>query len=184
MVALLRLFHLLQMGVKILLREERSSIDALQLRIFFVAQPVRASDVEQLERLDLAGRREVRPTAEIDELAGAVDRYLFIGLGELLDEMTLHEVAFFLELSQPLFARQKLARVWDILLHQLLHLLLDFFEILRSESGGPVEVVKESALGRRTVPQLGLRKELQYGRGEQVRRGMPVHFQRLRIFLS
>ena len=41
------------------------------------------------------------PAAEIGKLAGAVDRNLFIGLGELLDEVALHEVAFFFELRQP-----------------------------------------------------------------------------------
>ena len=184
MVAFLRLFQLLQMSVEIFLREKRSPVNALQLRILLVAQPVRAGDVEQLERLDLAGRRNVRPAAEIRELAGAVDRNLFIGLGELLDEMALHEVAFFLELRQSLVARQKFARVGNILLHQFLHLLLDLFEILGRKRRRPVEVVEESALGRRTVPELGLRKQLQHRRRQQMRRRMPVNFQRLGIFLG
>ena len=133
MVALLRLFHLLQMRVEILLREKRSPVNPLQLRILLIPQPVRARNVEQLECLDLPRRRNMRPAAEIDELASAINRNLFIGLGELLDEMALHEVAFFFELRQPLVARQKLARVRHILLHQLLHLLLDLFQILRSK---------------------------------------------------
>ena len=54
--------------------------------------------------------------AEILELAGLVDRNFFIGLGELLDEMALHEVAFALELFKSLFARQKFARVGQVLL--------------------------------------------------------------------
>ena len=126
----------------------------------------------------------MRPAAEIDKLAGAVDRNLFIGLGELLDEVALHEVAFFFELRQPLVARQKLARVRDILLHQFLHLLLDFFQILRSEGRGPIEIVEESALGSRAVAQLGLRKKFQHRRRQQVRGGMTVNFQCFGIFVG
>src|ERR1700728_2420932 len=183
MVALLRLFHLLQVLVEILLREKRSPINPLQLLILFIPQPVLARNVEQLERLDLAGRRNMRPTAKIRELAGAVNRNLFIGLGELLDEMALHEVAFFFELRQPLVTRQKLARIRQVLLHQFLHLLLDLFQILLREGSGPVKVVKKSALGRRTMPQLGLRKKFQHGSSQQVRGRMPIDFQRLWIAL-
>ena len=88
----------------------------------------------------------MRTAAEIGELSGAVNRNLFIGLGELLDEMALHEVAFFFELLQALIARQKLARIGKILLHQLLHLLLDLLQIFGRERSRPVEVVEKSGL--------------------------------------
>ena len=184
MVALLRLFHLLQVRVEIFLREKRSPVDALQLRILLIAQPVGASDIEQLERLDFPGRRNVRPAAEVSELAGAVNRNLFIGLGELLDEMALHEVAFFFELGQPLVPRQKLARVRQVLLHQFLHFLFDLLEILGRKRSGSVEVVKKTAFGRRPVTELGLRKQLEHRRRQQVRRRMPENLKRLGIFLS
>ena len=93
----------------------------------------------------------MRPAAEVGELASAINGNLFIGLGELLDEMALHEVAFFFELRQSLIARQKLARIRNILLHQFLHFLLDLFQVLRTERSGTVEVVKETALRRRTM---------------------------------
>ena len=92
---------LVQVLVEIFLAEERGAVDALQLRILFLAQPVGAGDVEQLEGLDLSGRRNVRAAAEVDELAGLVKRNLFVGLGELLDEVALHEVAFGLEPLSP-----------------------------------------------------------------------------------
>src|SRR5258708_1396666 len=85
-VTLLRFFYLLQVSVEIFLRKKRRSVNALQLLILFIPQPVRARNVKQLERLDLSGGRNVRAAAEIRELAGAVDRNFFIGLGELLDE--------------------------------------------------------------------------------------------------
>jgi len=81
MVALLRLFHLLQMRVEIFLRKKTKSHKSLQLLVLLIAQPVRPGYVEQFERLDLSGRRNMRPAAEIGELAGAVNRNLSSGLG-------------------------------------------------------------------------------------------------------
>ena len=57
-VALLGLFDVLQVIVKVFLREERGPIDPLQLRILLVSQPVRARDVQQLEGFDLARSKE------------------------------------------------------------------------------------------------------------------------------
>jgi len=74
MVPLLRFLLLLQPGVQVLLVEERRSVDALQLRIAVVAAPVRPRDVEQLDDTDLARRRGVRPEAEVDPVAVAVER--------------------------------------------------------------------------------------------------------------
>ena len=175
---------MLQIIVEVLLREERRPVNALQLRVLLVAQPVRAGNVEQLERLDLSRRRNVRPAAEVGELAGAVNRNLFIGLGELLDEMALHEVAFFFELGQPLVARQKLARIRKVLLHQFLHLLFDLLQILRRKRSRTIEIVEKSALGRRPVAELGLRKQLQHRRRQQMRGRMPVNLQRLGISIG
>ena len=100
----------------------------------------------------------MRTAAEVSELAGAVDGNLFIGLGELLDEMALHEVAFLFELLQALIAGQELARVRNVLLYQLLHLLFDLFQVLGGERRGTIEVIEKSALGGRAMPQLGFRK--------------------------
>ena len=144
MVALLGLFLLVEKIVEVFLREKRRPVNALQLRILLIAQPVGAGNVQQLERLDLPGRRDVRAAAEIQKLAGLVDRNLFIGLGELLDEVALHEVAFALELRQSFVARQKFARVGNVLLHQFLHLLLDLLQVFRRERRGTIEIVEES----------------------------------------
>src|SRR5229473_6122749 len=166
MVALLRFLDAGQIGVEILLREKRRAVDALQLLIFFVAEPVRAGNVEQLEGFDLSGRRQVGTAAEILKLAGLVNRNLLIGLGELLDEMALHEVAFALVLLQTFLARQELARVRQVLLDELLHFLFDLLEVFRSERSRTVKVVEESVLSRGTVAELGLGKEFEHSRGE------------------
>src|SRR5215831_12160674 len=159
MVTLFGLLNVVQVLLKVFLGVEGSAVDALQLRILLIPEPVGASYVQQLESFDFASCGDVRPATEIGELAGAIDRNLFIGLGELLDEMALHEVAFLLEFIQTLFSGQKLARIRDVLLHQFLHLLFDLLEIVRSERGWAIEVVKESALGRRTMAELGFGKE-------------------------
>src|SRR5262249_59455246 len=117
---------------------------------------VRARNVQQLERFNFAGRRNVRPAAEVSELPGAVDGNLFIGLGELLDEMALHEIAFLLEFLEALLPWQKLARIRNVLLHQFLHLLFDLLQVLGSERSRTIEVVEETALSGRTVAKLGL----------------------------
>ena len=97
MVALLRFFDLVQIAVEIFLAEKRSSVDALQLRVLLVSQPVSPGDIQQLECFDLARRRDVRSAAEVEKVASLVNRNFLIGLGELLDVMALHEVAFALE---------------------------------------------------------------------------------------
>jgi hypothetical protein len=125
MITLLGLFLLVQVVVHILLREERRPVDALQLQVLLISQPVGAGDVQQLEGLDSPSRRDMRAAAKVRELARAINRDLFIGPGELLDEVALHEIAFVFELLETLLAGQKLARIGDVLLHQFLHLLLD-----------------------------------------------------------
>src|SRR3954452_650199 len=182
MVALLGFFLTMDPLVEFLFRVERRSIDALELRVLLVAKPVRARDGEQLEGLDASGGWDVRAAAEVEELSRFVDGDLFIGRGELLDEVTLHEIAFTLELLEALVARQEFLRVRDVLLHELSHLLFDLGEVFGRERGWAIEVVEEATLGCRTVTELGLRKKLEHGGGEQVRGRMAENFERLRIF--
>src|SRR5260370_41444419 len=101
------------------------------------------------------------PAAEIEKLAGLVNRNFFIGPRELLNEVALHEVAFTLEALQAFIPRQKLARIRQVLLHQFLHLLFDFFQVLGRKRRRTIKVVKESALSGRAGAELGLRKKVQ-----------------------
>ena len=123
-------------------------------------------------------------TAKVSEFSGAINRNLFIGLGELLDEMALHEVPLLFELLQSLIARQKLARVRNILLHQFLHLFFDLFQILGSKRSWTIKIVEESSLGSRAMTELGLRKKLQNRRRQQMGGRMPIDFERLGIALG
>ena len=72
-VALLGLFDLGEVGVEVLLVEEGGAVDALEHRLVGVAFPVGPGDREELERADLAGVGDVRASAEVDELALAVE---------------------------------------------------------------------------------------------------------------
>ena len=180
-VAALGFLNLIEIILKIFLREERSAVDALELGILLVAQPVGARDVQQLEGLDLAGGGDVGPAAEVEELAGLVDGDALVGLGELLDEVDLHEIALGAESLQGLVARQELARIRFVALYQLLHFLFDLFQVLGSERLFAVEVVEEAVLGRRAVAELGFRKQFQDGGGHEVGRGVAVDREGIRI---
>ncbi len=184
MVAALGLLKLAHVLVHLLFGVERGSVDALELGIAFLAEPVGSGDVEQLERLDFAGGWDVRAAAEIDELAGLVERNLFIGLGELLDEVTLHEIAFGLEALEAFVAVEDIAGVGLIALDDLLHLGLDLFEVFGGEGRLAQEVIEEAGLGGRTMTELGLREKLQHGGGQQVRRRVMKDLERFGILLG
>src|SRR5206468_2235291 len=68
-IALLRLFDLSQISIKVFLSEKGSAVEPLQLFAAGVVFPVGPRNAQELERADLAGVRDVRPSTEIDELA-------------------------------------------------------------------------------------------------------------------
>src|ERR1700681_3025778 len=95
--------------------------------------------------------------------------------------MALHEVAFALEFPEALRPVHKLPCVRQVLLDELLHFLLDLFQVLGSERSLAEEVVEESILGCGPVAKLGLRKKLKHSRCQQMSRGMAVDFKCLGI---
>src|SRR5262249_25329144 len=94
MVALFGLFNGMQVLLKIFSAEERSAVDALELRVLFVAQPVSAGDAGEFKSLDASGRRHVRTAAEIHEFTVAISGDGIARFSELLNEVDLHEIAF------------------------------------------------------------------------------------------
>src|SRR6187401_3562419 len=72
-IPLLGLFHAPQVLVERLLGVPRGAVDALEHRARLVAAPVGAGGVEELERAELLRRAEMTPTAEVLELAVAVE---------------------------------------------------------------------------------------------------------------
>ena len=73
MVALFRFLEHGEVFVELGLILEGGAVDALELRIALVAFVVGAGEVRELERADIAGAHHMRPGAEIDELAIAVE---------------------------------------------------------------------------------------------------------------
>src|SRR5262245_21453399 len=159
-IALLGLFLLLDPFVKLFLREERRAVDALHLLARFVALPVRAGDREQLDRLDLARRRDVRPQTEIDERR-AFDGVTTHPLAALLfDQFAFERLAHLGELLFGLGLGHLDAPVFEIALDQILHALLYLRQIFGREPPAvrALKVVIEPALRvveqRRPTPSL------------------------------
>ncbi len=185
MVALLGLLDLGQVRLQLLVAEERGTVDALHRLIARIALPVRVRGGQQLERLQAAARRHVRPDAEIDEevaILDRVDRDDLLSLRLLLDQLHLQRLAALAEEPDRFLARPHLPLVDVIAGRDLLHPLLDGREVLGHERPLDDEVVEEAFVGRGTDPALHVRKELRDRRGEQVRRAVAVHRQRLGIF--
>src|SRR6185312_6364085 len=87
-VALLRLLDPVQELVELGLRAERRPVDALELRVSLVATPVSAGEREHLERLDVTRPLDVRPAADVDEVAVLEVRDLF-PLRDRFDDLDL-----------------------------------------------------------------------------------------------
>ncbi len=101
----LRLFQPGEVLVHLLAGKKCRAVNALQLGIVFVTQPISAGEAQYFEGLDPAGRGHVRPAAKIFKGAIAVERNLFAGLGEAFDEVGLHKVVAGFEARQTLVAR-------------------------------------------------------------------------------
>ena len=72
-VARARLLEPLEVGVEVGLRVERGAVDPGQLGVVLVAAPVRAGEPGQLERLDRRRVLQMRPAAEVGEVARRCD---------------------------------------------------------------------------------------------------------------
>ena len=181
MVAALGFFELVQVFVEFLLLDEARAVDPLHLRIFFLALPVGAGDVHQLERLDAPGRGNVRAAAEVDEFSGGVKG------DHRLDGLFLHQLAFEFLVRLAIELERfglgdHLALVGNVLRGQLAHFGLDFFEVLGRERLLAHEFVEESVVDRRADAELHVGIKLEHGGGEQMRRGMAEHLHRVGIF--
>src|SRR5918912_1303060 len=88
-VAPLRLLDPLEVRVERLLRVEGGAVDPRQLRVPLVAAPVRAREPRQPERLDRPRVLQVRPAAEVGEVALRVEGDRVVGRVDELDLVRL-----------------------------------------------------------------------------------------------
>ena len=121
-----------------------------------MAFPVRARNAHQLERRDALGRRNMRPTAEIDELAGGVKRNHRLNCF-FFHQLALENLIRFRVQLDSLRLGHQLAFVLQILRRKLVHFLFNFREIVGSKRFVAQEFVEESSIDRRSDTQLHIR---------------------------
>src|SRR5579871_3766808 len=153
MIAFLGLFELMQIRVEILLAKKRGSVESLKLLAAGVVLPVSPSNAEKFERADLAGVGYVRPPAQVNELALAIEAQgwiLFQITVDVFDLVPLAQIADQFECfaGGALKALKRLG-----ILDNLAHLLLDAWKILLADRSGRVDVVIEPIFQRRTKRQ-------------------------------
>ncbi len=146
-VAGLDLFELLEVGVEIFGVEEGGAVDALELLIVLVAEPVGAGDGRDLEGLDAAGGGDVRAAAEVGEVAVAVEGDFVAGFGEALDEVDLHELGVGFVVGEGLLAGLEDLDEGFVARDDFGHAGFDGGEVGFGEGDFAVDVVEEAAVG-------------------------------------
>ncbi len=175
-VAPLRLLDPFEVRVEVGARVERGPVDPGQLLVVLVAAPVRTGQAGELHRLDRLRVLEMRPPAEVGEVALGVEADLPLG--------GVHELELVGLVAEPLprlVGAALLARPLPALLQLPVDLVLDPLEIVLVDRLGELEVVVEAVLDRRADRDLHSRIEVSRGLGEQVRGRVPQDRERVGI---
>ena len=170
-VALLGLFEHVQVVFELFLGERDRSVDPLHLRAPLVALPVGPRHREQFDVLEGAGRGHVRAEAEVGERPLPIDGHGHAAF--LPDEFDLELLLLLLEHPDGFFLCQDEPLDGDVLPGDLLHPLLDGFQVLGHEGLLPEKVVIEAGFDGRPDAGLRLGVEIQDGVGEEVRGAVP-----------
>ena len=168
-IALLRFFHLVQVGAEFLVLAERNTVHALQLSILRVTAPIGARSTRELECLaDVPGGCHVRAAAQIHPFALRIHFYIF-ALGDGIDQLDLEQLPFGLEVSLSLFTAPDLFCERGVAGNDLRHPLLDLRQVLRQKRFGLGEIVEETIFDHRADRHLSAGPQLLHGFGEHVR---------------
>ena len=171
----------------------RGAVDALEHRALLVTPPVRAGDLRQLERAELAGRRDVRAAAQVHvrhaavgvqvlvdadrAVAGDLARVLVVGgaRADVADDLLLERLVR--EQLQAAVEVVLLAHERLVLGHDLAHPRLDALEVRLGEvlAVGQLEVVVEAVGDRGADRVLRPREQVEDRLGHQVRGRVPQH---------
>src|SRR5262245_45795187 len=133
MVALLGLFELMQIGLKVLLARPRRAVDALERGLAGSSTPIGARALEHLEPFaHLPRRGHMRPAAEIEPRLLRID-FDLVALGDGVDQLELERLTLVAEqlLGRP--AVNHFASEGRVAGYDLAHLGLDLGEIVRRE---------------------------------------------------
>ena len=135
---------------------------------------------------DVARAHDVRPGAEIDEVAVAIERDLFV-VWNVLDDIELEFAGFgsLAERGEPAFLsklQRFIARNFNPLegmvrLDLLFHLRLDFLEILGRDAVRQIDVVIKTVFDRRPGGELRFRPDFQDRRRKDMRSRMTKTFE-------
>ena len=146
MVALAGLLQSVEVGVQVLPLEPGGAVDPLQHLPLLVSPPIGPCRMQQLEVLEPAGPRDVRPAAEIHEGAVGVYRDGLI-VAQLVDPLQLQRIVG--ETAPGLGPIDHLADEGEIPGGHLGHLGFQPFQVLGGERPVHLEVVVEPVLDRR-----------------------------------
>ena len=186
-VAALGLLEPVQVLLERLVALPRGPVDALEHRALLVAPPVRARDLGQLERAELAGGRDVRAAAQVDVGDGAVGaevlvdadravahdlaRVVLVGRtrADVADDLLL--VRLVREQLEPAVEVVLLADERLVLGDDLADARLDALEVRVREvpAVGELEVVVEAVRDRRADRVLRSREQVEDRLGHHVR---------------
>jgi hypothetical protein len=157
----------------------RGAIHALQHRPRLVAAPVRAGHRQQLDRVgvDRAGRRHVRPRAQVPPVRRVVgradvvhgDRCIRVARADRLQNLELVRLVGGLDARLGLFGRDLLLDKRQVHADDLGHLLLDALEVLVAERLLEVKVVVKAVLDPRADRHLRVLVQPLHGHRHDVR---------------
>src|SRR5437763_3651590 len=180
-VALLRLFELLEVGVELLLLGKGGAVDAAEHLAVGNAAPIGARDLHQLEGVaDLAGRGHVRAAAKVEPVALAINLDLLV-FRDGVDQLDLEQLALVAEHALGGLARPDLLAEGFVAGDDFAHLLLDGAEIFRGEWLVAEEVVIKAVLDHRADGDLGPGPQRLHRLGEHMRGIVTDQLQRARV---
>ena len=162
-----------EVGVKIGLFFKRRAIDALEHLVLFAAAPVGARHAHEFGVFEFSGGGDVRPGAQVDELALPVkadDRVL----RQVADELHLVWLAQLFHIGNGLFPRQLKPLEREVLPGNLFHFLFDGRQVVRGKRLRRVKVVVKAVFNGRADGQLDLWVETLDRLREHVRSGVAV----------
>src|SRR5262245_7266475 len=108
MVTLFGLLEPREILLELLLVGPRGAVDPLQHLVARVAAPVGTGDLHELERTELAGAGHMRPAAQVEPVALAVEADLLAG-GDARDDFSLVVLAQLLERRDRIVSRHHAA---------------------------------------------------------------------------
>src|SRR6266571_1329406 len=182
-IALLRLLDHAQVRFLLLLLGPGGAVNPLQHLVLGISAPVGTGDLRVLEYLELTRGGNVRPAAQIDEIAFPVQRDLFVRWNRG-DDLRLVALADGFEVLNRLVAQPDLARHREVFFRQFRHAPFDGVEIVWRERPLERKIVVEAVLDHRADGHLRFGKQVLHGIGEQVRSGVPQNLDALLVALG